>query len=276
MAWLLAACFALVLAPGCGDEPEDEPPAPAVFPPQPPPRTVEAPTPEPRFGFDERGRLKAAERLVNGYEVPLGVKLVHRTRSYLEFELRAPMEKIREFYDGVDIRTDRRFAERGYAIADAVRGFDVHHTSESLERLDLDLVYQQAHIFVTPRVNRTQTVRVHTVPEPARDPADNPHFHPANFDRPSATRVAEADPQQRTTTAEPEPEPQAAATPAPARPAATSGGRAVTPAQQRAVEAARQRRIQERYGPYPRGRGTDHADQIREWRRANPGQLFYD
>ena len=166
------AAVSLLFAVGCGREffgadPEPEAPEPVVA-------VAEAAPPAPVDPLrDARGRLAVADGLVNGFEVPKGLRLVKRQKGYLEFQLEAPIEALTEFYSGIDNGTGRRFTERQYLVEDNELGFDVHHTGASLERLHLDERYREGYLFVSSERPRVQRVRVHLAPPPPA-PDDDP------------------------------------------------------------------------------------------------------
>ena len=133
-------------------------------------------TPEPPKApqdVDESGRLLPADGLVSGFEVPKGLKLLRREGGYLEFEINAEVDALREFWSGLDSRNGRRFAERRYLIEDATVGFDVNHSRETLDRLRLGEEYKDGYIYVAPGGGRSQRIRVHP-PMTVVDPEDNP------------------------------------------------------------------------------------------------------
>jgi hypothetical protein len=135
---------------------------------------IETPeAPKPPKDVDEAGRLLAAEGLVSGFEVPKGLKLLRRERGYLEFEVTASADALREFWTGLDGRTGRRFTERRYLVENAAVGFDVNHTRETLDRLRLGDEYKDGYIYVAPGGGRTQRIRVHP-PVTVLDPEDDP------------------------------------------------------------------------------------------------------
>jgi len=107
--------------------------------------------------------------LVHGFEVPIGLSEPKAFRSFIDFEITAPLKKLKEFYLGSELSTKRRFSERRYVIDEGKTGFEVWHTPESLRRLGLDQKYARGHIFITNRHNRTQTLRIHFPPEPGSD-----------------------------------------------------------------------------------------------------------
>ncbi|MBT9559421.1 MAG: hypothetical protein IV100_25555 [Myxococcales bacterium] len=135
---------------------------------------IETPeAPKPPKDVDDSGRLLAAEGLVSGFEVPKGLKLLRRERGYLEFEVNATADALREFWTGLDGRTGRRYTERRYLVENATVGFDVNHTRDTLDRLRLGDEYKDGYIYVAPGGGRSQRIRVHP-PLTVVDPDDDP------------------------------------------------------------------------------------------------------
>ena len=218
-------------------------------PPQP------APTRQLAFGYLPSKRLMAAKALVNGFEVPLLAKLATRNDAFLEFDVTAPMEEIRAFYTGLDPRRGRPFKEAGYRLDgdDDRIGFSVYHTPKSQRRVKANSRYLAAHVFVTPKINRTQTLRVHTVP-----PDYRPENHPY-LTRPEEIKVDEPPaPEKEEVVAEPE----------------------APPTFKTDKDRLKVEENKRRYGPYPpklvrQGAAAAKKD-IQKWQKANPGQVFYD
>lgn len=217
--------------------------------PSPPPPAV---TRQIAFGYLPNKRLMAAKELVNGFEVPLLAKLAARNDAFLEFDVVAPVAEIRAFYTGLDPVRKRPFKEAGYRLdGDNDRiGFSVYHTPQSQRRVRANNRYLAAHVFVTPKINRTQTLRIHTVP-----PDYRPENHPY-LTRPEEIKVHESPPDKEVVVAEPEP---------------------TFKADKERLKAEEKKR---RYGPYPpklvrQGAAAAKKD-IQTWQKANPGQVFYD
>ncbi|MFT7622367.1 MAG: hypothetical protein ACI9WU_001540 [Myxococcota bacterium] len=145
------------------------------------PAALRPPVPKHRFGYDSFGRLKRAEKLVNGFEVPLGSKLLKTGSSFIELSIKAPLPEVRDFYAGVDSKTGRRFAQRSYGIRDGKNGFGVTHTPTSLQEHGLDAKYLKGKAFITPDKNRRQRIRIHTVRAPVAD-SENPYIPRVNFE----------------------------------------------------------------------------------------------
>ena len=153
---------ALASMVGCESKPVSEPsykanPAVRAAVNQPP----VAPEKPSRFGYDAYNHLLPASSLVHGFEVPMGLSKPEMHRGFIDFELTAPMRKIREFYQGSEIQSGRRFSERRYVLEEGKIGFEVWHTSDTLDRLGLDRRFKRAHIFVTNHHNRIQRFRIH-------------------------------------------------------------------------------------------------------------------
>lgn len=295
-----------VLAAGCGEDAADRE---TVAPNRALRAVVEKPAPvvEPkearRFGYDARGHLSAAEKLVNGFEVPIGLELVKRNEAWLEFQIKAPIEDLFEFYNGVDQVSKLRFAERGYGLERGKKGFSVRHTRTSLNRLGIKARYEKAHVFVAHRLNQWQTVRVHTVPE-ERTAEENPYVPRVNFeDRSGSERAPAPSPRngpvsENTGPASPttaggarRPERERAPEPAPDRarpvPVAPDGPSAadhMVPAPTEGPRAGKRRTTGSRrvvdqpaaWGPYKRGALKDPKPKIRQWLQKNPGKVFLD
>ncbi len=128
-----------------------------------------------RFGYDHRNRLIAAESLVGGFEVPLGLFPRGHNDGFIEFESAASGRALREFYRGVDRQMRTRFSPRKYILTDTDKGFEVRHTAASLKRLKLADKYAKAYIYIYPTVARKHAVRIH---EP---PPDKPKAHAGRF-----------------------------------------------------------------------------------------------
>jgi len=273
-----AACALSLLLIGCG---EDAPAPVETAPNEALRQAVEAPPPaKPKpnpywAGRDARSRLKAAEKLVRGFEVPLGLKLTKRGSEYLEFTIRASMEELREFYTGVDRKTERRFAPRDYDVQNARNGFDVHHTPKSLGRLRLASKAKESHIYVKEGRNRDNTVRIHTPVAQSDDPRDNPYIPRVNFEAEEKTANARRSP-------------TATGTPPSADPPATpntygrgtykgTAGSTTPPAIVGAAPGTQGRpTINKRWGAAPKNGPGDPKPRIRDWLAKNPGQIFVD
>ncbi len=255
-----------LLVVGCGRDllgADPEPtPDPAVR------AVIEAPAPAAAAegATDAQGRLRAADGLVQGFEVPRGLALVARRSGYLEFRIDAPIEALREFWSGLDRRTGNRFTERQYLLDDVERGFDVRHTSETARRLGLGDEAFQGYLYARPD-RRGSLVRVHVPAAVAAGDAGSA-FVPVVSDAP---RGAPASPR-------PTPSPPA---PAPARDSATGAlqGSASAGEPPSARSSAPSRRAptgpHPRYGPYATP-GRSVAPEIRRWQAANPGETFVD
>ncbi len=270
---------------------------------------VEPSTEYRRFGYDEHGHLIRAKELVNGFEVPLGTKLVKRYPSFLEFQVRADFEDVRDFYTGVDRITKRRFADRKYIVKDGKRAFTIHHSDDSLTLLKLAPRYKKANVFVRPGQLRNQNIRVHMVPEVAEEPYIPPS--PAR----GAPKVAE--------NADPAPSPTSRRSAAPSvvphdssesggsaggsagvsgsaggasgnaggaggsaggggGSSAGSGGSAAPegptalPFGEKVQQGTNAHGQPARWGPYPPEQKVDPTPRIEAWKKANPGKTFLD
>lgn len=257
---------ALLAHTGCHNVPVDD--APLILRESDPPTpTVQPEEPKLRFGYDRFGRLNRATELVQGFEVPLGLKLVKRTATYLEFEVKRPLPELHAFYSGRDPRTGRAFKEPGYAVAQGKYGFDVKHTPISRRRLGLDERYKNAFVYVTNRLNRWQTLRIHVPPQQLAD-RDNPFIPRINFENSVPTTAPP--------TAEPN-EPRGprpgdwkppTVTPDPDNPGSPSkGGVAHGSAGTGSNSPGGSRRADP---------GVDESQQVREWLAKNPGRTFLD
>jgi hypothetical protein len=162
----------LGLLVGCGGEPTpttDLAPNPVVR------EAVENPaTPkiQTRFGYDERGRLLVADGLVHGFEVPMGLSKPSARHGFIDFDIAAPMNRLKEFYLGREAGSGARFTERRYMLDEGKTGFEIWHTAESLKRLGLPVRFKRAHIFVTNHFNRTQRLRIHIPKDSSNDLAE--------------------------------------------------------------------------------------------------------
>lgn len=216
--------------------------------------------PSERGGLDAHGRLARAEALAHGFEVPKGLKLVEARETYIELEIKAPLEQLFEFWSGRDRRTARPFIARGYQVDSGPNGFDVRHTSRSLDRLNLDSRYESGHVFVTEKGGRTNIVRIHKPIAPEKREVAAKRFVP-RLDAASARP-----PQPTAPTAGIPPTPRATATPT------ANAPRPMT----RAESIKHWKSHNDRVGWHRAGRSRNVRSRVRKWAADNPGKVFVD
>ena len=222
-----------------------------------------------RPGYDEHGRLKAARDLVSGFEVPEGVQLVESRPEYLVFSHTASPEELAEFWSGGDKGNGHPVSERHYDVQPGRRGFEVHHTEQSLGRLHLDDRYKDTHLFVTPGGGRQELIRVHLPPgEGAAGPRR--FLSPVNDERPgergsgAPTGSGSSAPQEASPTSTPPP-------PTPGSPP-DPNVQAGSPPQ---PTAAPEGPPPGHFPVPPRGK-QPIIDKVRAWKVAHPGATFLD